>query len=141
MSDTPIQDEIKAGRRNSAADEATLRGIRDKALAIAADVDALGVPAPEAEPELVMFGAEVKALGDGKVGGYLVRFGGADLVGDTFTPHTEFGGVETLPVLYHHGQDAALKRRVIGRGTLRRRLSVPINIRRGDSSGGDFARI
>ena len=72
---------------------------------------------------LLTFGGEIKALGDGKVGGYLVRFTDADntdLEGDYFTKSTDFG-IETgdrLPVYYNHGLDATLKRRRIGRGTV-----------------------
>lgn len=73
---------------------------------------------------LVSFGAEIKALGNGKVGGYLVRFGDAnnpDLTGDYFAKTTEFGIVDgaSVPVYYHHGLDDTLKNRRIGRGTVR----------------------
>lgn len=57
---------------------------------------------------LVAFGNTVKALGDGKVGGYLVRFStdaDPDLTGEFFTAQTYFGprdgdGADTL---FHHG--------------------------------------
>lgn len=71
--------------------------------------------------ELLFFGGEVKALGNGKVAGYLVRFGSAtdtDLEGEFFDAATDFG-VETgskLGVFYNHGIDATLKTRRIGRG-------------------------
>ena len=71
----------------------------------------------EADDTLVAFGAEVKALGDGKVGGYLVRFSTADnpdLMGDFFTADTDFGPHKTTPIFYNHGLDATLKRRVLG---------------------------
>lgn len=53
-------------------------------------------------------GDAIKALGDGKVGGYLVVFGGpADSQGEWFDPSCEFHldwfGGTTRPVLYHHG--------------------------------------
>lgn len=50
------------------------------------------------------FGGEVKALGEGKVGGYLVRFGGVDLDGDTFTADTYFGKAEGngQDLTFHH---------------------------------------
>lgn len=70
-------------------------------------------------------GGSVKALGDGRIGGYLVRFGSpedTDLENEFFDPATEFGhpealqaGTLDLPVLYHHGQDATLKTRILGR--------------------------
>jgi HK97 family phage major capsid protein len=72
---------------------------------------------------LVGFGGAVKALGDGRVGGYLVRFGAPDapdLEDEYFTAETNFGGHSTTPVLYQHGQDRRIKRRVLdGAATLR----------------------
>jgi HK97 family phage major capsid protein len=64
---------------------------------------------------LVGFGGELKALGDGKIGGYLVKFSSADdpdLAGDFFTPETNFGKHQTTPVLFEHGMDETLKRRI-----------------------------
>ncbi len=72
--------------------------------------------------DLAAIGGELKALGaDGHVGGYLVRFGGPqerDLVGDYFTPETEFmwAGQETRPALYHHGLDPTLGGKTLGDG-------------------------
>lgn len=77
------------------------------------------------DEQLVTIGGELKALGDGKVGGYLVRFGTQDqpdLTGDFFTAETDYdldGGAGKSTVLYHHGQDATLKRRKLGRADLR----------------------
>lgn len=54
-------------------------------------------------------GSTIKALGDGKVGGYLVVFGGpADAQGEWFSPGCDFhlnwfGDTATRPILYHHG--------------------------------------
>ena len=73
--------------------------------------------------ELLFFGGEVKALGNGKVAGYLVRFGGptdTDLEGEFFDARTDFG-IESgakLGVFYNHGLDSVLKTRRIGRGTV-----------------------
>ena len=58
--------------------------------------------------ELVYFGSAVKALGDGKVGGYLVRYStksDPDLTGDYFTAGTDYGVTDgaSLPVYYQHG--------------------------------------
>ncbi|NJL06681.1 MAG: phage major capsid protein, partial [Chloroflexaceae bacterium] len=67
-------------------------------------------------------GDAVKALGNGRVAGYLVRFGDPDqpdLVGDYFTSETDFGRLSSTDVYYHHGLDRAIKARTIGRGTLR----------------------
>jgi HK97 family phage major capsid protein len=70
-----------------------------------------------------MVGSAVKALGNGKIGGYLVRFtdeGSPDLTGDYFTADTELGTVAELPVLYHHGQDTLIGKRVLGTGKLKK---------------------
>ena len=60
------------------------------------------------DESLIYVGDAVKALGDGRVGGYLVRFGTADtpdIQGEYFTPQTDFGlDVATKArVVYHHG--------------------------------------
>ena len=76
----------------------------------------------EDEIDLVAYGMEVKALGNGKVGGYLVRFSDAntpDLTGDFFDAKTAINIPAELPVLYNHGLDDKLKRRVIGKATSR----------------------
>jgi hypothetical protein len=70
---------------------------------------------------LIYGGGECKALGSGKVGGYLVRFGGpesADVQGDYFTAGTDFGLGEgdRLLVYYHHGLDRDFGRRHYGHG-------------------------
>lgn len=73
----------------------------------------------------VTIGGELKALGDGRIGGYLVRFGTPDmpdLTGDYFAADTDYdldGGAGRTTVLYHHGMDAKLGRRKLGRGDLR----------------------
>jgi HK97 family phage major capsid protein len=70
---------------------------------------------------MIYFGDAVKAFGEGKVGGYLVRWGGSgdvDLTGDYFTPETDLGigQGDHLPVYYEHGYDPVIKSRKIGRG-------------------------
>ena len=72
------------------------------------------------EDGLIYFGGEVKALGEGKVGGYLVRYGTPtepDLESDFFSSESDLGVEEnnTLPVYYHHGMDGTLKARKIGK--------------------------
>ena len=65
---------------------------------------------------LITMGGEIKALGDGRVGGYLVRFGSpgdTDLEGEFFTADTDFGPAKTSLVFYHHALDGSLKRRVL----------------------------
>lgn len=67
----------------------------------------------------------VKALGNGKVGGYLVQFSTAndpDLSGEYFTVNTDFDvedGAATA-VYYHHGLDKTLKARKLGTGTIKK---------------------
>ena len=78
------------------------------------------------DEQFVTIGGELKALGNGRVGGYLVRFGtpdATDLVGDYFTNATDYDleadGTGKSTVLYHHGMDEVLKRRKLGRADLR----------------------
>lgn len=112
------------GARNSQRDAAELREDRRKAGEVVAHIEAAGVGEEEEVPEegkSLLLGDAVKSLGNGKIGGYLVRFSGPDqpdLVGDFFTSDTDFGEMGTTNVLYHHGQDPALKTRSIGTGTL-----------------------
>ncbi|GIV82777.1 MAG: hypothetical protein KatS3mg051_2131 [Anaerolineae bacterium] len=73
---------------------------------------------------LLAFGDTIKALPGGRIGGYLVRFTGPDmpdLEGDYFDASTDFGVEDGDPVgiYYNHGIDPVLKRRRLGRGTLR----------------------
>jgi len=68
---------------------------------------------------LIFYAGEVKVLGDGKVAGYLARFGtpkDVDLEGDFFDKETDFGVDEDakLPVYYQHGFDSQLKNKRIG---------------------------
>jgi len=71
---------------------------------------------------LVNFGSAIKADDSGRVRGYLVRFGGADLEGDYFTKDTDFGrqfkSGERAPMnlYYHHGQDRVIGKSRIGSG-------------------------
>ncbi len=73
---------------------------------------------------LVVQGGEVKSLGEGKIGGYLVRFTApkdTDLEGDFFDKNTDLGVMDgsNLPVYYQHGFDGQIKNRRIGRGTIK----------------------
>jgi len=92
-----------------------------------ADVEKTAQPEPETEADigdvLVYFGGEVKALGDGRVGGHLVLFGdaaSADLEGDYFTRDTDYDleTGDTKTVYYNHGYDPVLRHRKIGRGKI-----------------------
>jgi hypothetical protein len=71
---------------------------------------------------MIHYGSAIKALGDGRIGGYLVLYGApgvTDLEGDYFTPDTDYGDAKTTPVYYQHGMDAAVGKRKIGAGDLR----------------------
>lgn len=71
---------------------------------------------------LVSFGDAIKADDSGRVRGYLVRFGGADLEGDYFTRETDFGRPMksgdrvAMNLYYHHGQDRTVGKSRIGTG-------------------------
>jgi phage head maturation protease len=71
---------------------------------------------------MVSFGDAIKADDSGRVRGYLVRFGGADLEGDYFTASTDFGrpmkSGDRVPMnlYYHHGQDKTIGKSRIGTG-------------------------
>lgn len=79
--------------------------------------------------ELIYFGSAVKALGDGRVGGYLVEFTDyeaqkgtpPDLVKEFFTKSTDYdvedGDKKT--VYFDHGQDPVLKRRKLSKAELK----------------------
>ena len=89
-------------------------------------------PEPEPEPvdaeleekksiDIVSFGGSVKALGNGRVGGYLVSFGDpehTDIQGDFFTKDTDFGDAESSSVYYDHGLDEMIGKRVLGKARL-----------------------
>lgn len=126
---------IKAGRRHSGADMADIQGMHDMSATMHETAVKQGAEcrcgqehpeegeAPDAEKTLVAFGGAVKALGGGRIGGYLVRFSGPDdpdLTGDFFDAATDYGPHETSPVLYHHGFDPVLRGRVLGTATHRR---------------------
>lgn len=72
------------------------------------------------EDNLIYYGGAVKTLGEGRVGGYLVRFSDEntpDLEGDFFSRESDLG-IEPgsrLPVYYQHGYDPIFKAKRIGR--------------------------
>lgn len=75
--------------------------------------------------EVAYYGDSVKALGGGKVAGLLVRYGSpddTDAEGEYFTKATDFDFEDGDPVTiyYHHGLDPVLKRRKLGKATMRR---------------------
>jgi HK97 family phage major capsid protein len=69
-------------------------------------------------------GSEVKALGDGKLAGYLVTFGDENTpdlspTRDFFQKDTNFGIAKQSIILYNHALDEALGDRRLGVGTLK----------------------
>jgi hypothetical protein len=80
-------------------------------------------PGKKAADTLVLFGGEIKALGNGKVGGYLVRFTDAehpDLEGDFFTVESDLDihSGDAVTLYYNHGFDPVLKNRKLGKGSV-----------------------
>lgn len=76
--------------------------------------------------ELLFFGDSVKAMGNGKVAGYLVRFSTAqdpDITHqrDFFTPDTDFDVEDGMKstIYYDHGLDPVLKKRKLGKVTMK----------------------
>ena len=99
---TPVPEftetEMKIGARNSRSDAERLQMIHDYAVENGATCEK---EEPEDEEEksledtVINYGGEIKALGDGRVGGYLVRFSGPDdpdisAARDYFTPETDY---------------------------------------------------
>jgi HK97 family phage major capsid protein len=110
----------KLGSRNNKDDRERIRSIRAAASNIVNttielepdDEDMMHDP----DRAVIVYGDTVKALGNGKIGGRLVRFSSEDdpdLEGEYFAPDTDFGPHETSLVFYHHGLDGTLKRRVL----------------------------
>jgi hypothetical protein len=69
-------------------------------------------------------GGAVKALGNGRVGGYLILFSGPkdpDLQGDYFTKSTDFflDSGESRFILYRHGTHPTVKSKKLGKGTIK----------------------
>ena len=91
--------------------------------------------------QLVTIGGELKALGDGRIGGYLVRFGTpdeTDLVGDYFTPETDFGPNDKAIGWVHHRQP--MKSPKTGRTVqYKQRLTNPVSLTLDDV--GVFAEV
>ena len=116
---------VKFGSRHNAADRQRIRTIRGLTFELEpTDEDV----APEEPGEIVDIdmetliagGKSIKAMGDGRIGGYLVTFSSADapdLEGDYFTAKTDFGDAETAPVYYQHGLDPNMGRRRLGKAS------------------------
>jgi HK97 family phage major capsid protein len=77
------------------------------------------------DDELVCYGDAVKDLGDGKIGGYLIKFSTArdpDLVKDFFDAEKSMIEIpmENVPVFYAHGRDSKMGKRILGRGSIKK---------------------
>ncbi len=73
---------------------------------------------------MITFGAAVKAMPDGKVGGYLVQFGDestADAEGEFFTAATDFDTEfpARASIYYNHGLDPVVGRRRLTHGSMK----------------------
>ncbi len=117
--------ETKIGAMISSANKQTLTAAHDAIAKLGIGCGAPKSVEVETDPtdELVSFGGEIKALGGGKVGGYLIRYStpnDPDLTGDYFTKDSEIRTPATLDVYYHHGYDKKLGKRVIGQATISR---------------------
>ncbi len=102
---------IKAGARHSSADQQDMQAMHDLTVrqgAVCGAMKAVRLP--------------IKATQEGHVSGYLVRFGGPDVEGDSFLKSTDFGlkDGQALPILFHHGLDRDMGATPIGSGTVRR---------------------
>jgi HK97 family phage major capsid protein len=74
---------------------------------------------------VVYFGGEIKDLGGGKIGGYLIRYSqpsgkDADLTEDYFTKDSMIEiPMTNLPIFYAHGKDSKMRKTIIGRGSVK----------------------
>lgn len=91
------------------------------------------------EEAMIAFGGEVKALGEGRIGGHLVRFGSEaekDLTGQWFTPNTYYGPEDGdgADAMIHHGipmpADTADPRMKTQLAQLSRRFLAPLKVKR-----------
>ena len=103
---TLLESAIKIGARNSRMDAQRLQMIHDYAIENGAVCNPDRTKAMN-EDMLIAFGSEVKALGDGKIGGYLIRFttpDDPDLIEEYFDATTDFGfkGSISTPLWFHH---------------------------------------
>lgn len=107
-------EELKIGAMISQANKKKLQAAHDALAELGVACQTVKEVDPDA---LAFFGDAVKALGDGKVGGYLVRHSGThdpDLTDDYFDNQTDIHAPDTLPVLYQHGMDTKMGKRVLG---------------------------
>jgi len=125
-----VPDATKSGARHSRTDQEHIDQALDHIIAaggmhprLMAENAGELFQAIDTEKALVFVGGEVKALGDGRIGGQLVRVtsrGDYDLTGDRFDTDTDFGPFQQVPVFYNHAQDAVLGKRVLSTARLTR---------------------
>lgn len=109
-------DEMKIGAMISRVNAAKIQAAHDSLTQLGA---ACGKKAVDID--VMTDGGTLKALGNGRVGGYLVRYSTAndpDLTGDYFTAKTVISSPSALPLLYNHGMDKVIGKRIIGKATL-----------------------
>lgn len=119
-------EELKIGARNSSTDLKRIQEAHELLADLGAncrvksDITELPLMSLEVDnDELVYQGDAVKALGDGKLGGYLVRFSSdtdPDLTGEFFTKDTNYGDYDKSDGYYEHGLDAFIGKQNIGVG-------------------------
>ena len=124
ISNRRFADALKIGSRNNANDQGRMQQIHD--LAVENGATCPEMPEITTMPMMSLenvgttyYGDAVKALGDGKIGGYLVRYGSSkdlDLTEQYFDRSTNYGSIEIIPVFYQHGLDAIIGKRQIGKG-------------------------
>ena len=123
---------LKVGARHSQRDARALQDIHDAAITLGAmcpppveDTTSFNLADEMAgEKTTISYGGEIKSLGDGKLGGYLVRFSSEldpDLEDDFFAKDTDFDmdfpGLAT--VYFNHGVDPKIKQRKLGKAKLK----------------------
>lgn len=74
---------------------------------------------------VITFGAAAKAMGEGRVGGYVIQFGSdatKDAEGEWFTEETDFD--QEFParasIRYNHGLDPVVGRRILAHGSMKK---------------------
>lgn len=119
---------LKVGARHSQRDQRALQDIHDAAIVLGAacpKTEITETPLMEKaldDDTLIVFGDAIKALGDGRMGGYLVRFtsdADPDLSGEFFDKDTDFGDTGKSDVYYHHGLDPIMGKRKLGKAELK----------------------
>jgi len=101
----------KAGARHSATDQQAIQAAHDKLVSAGATCGATKAWTPA---------SAIKATPEGHVTGWLVRYGGPDVVGDHFVKGADFGvkNGQQVGLYFHHGMDKTIGADPIGSGTV-----------------------